>query len=77
MNSSVVSQMCKSLGSRPVRGSYSAKVPRSSFARVRRVLVPHIMEEKGEEQDNVKEHRREDGQQRVEGSPWRIKTTTS
>ena len=38
----------------------------SSFARVRRVLVSHIMEE-GEEQENEKEDEREDGQQRVEG----------
>ena len=46
--------MCRSLGSYPVRGSYSATVPRSSFARVRRLLVPHIMDE-GEEQENEKE----------------------
>ena len=46
-----------------VRGSSSASVPRSSFARVRRVLVTH-MEEEGEEQENEKEDEREDGQQR-------------
>ena len=50
-----------------VRGSYSARVPRSSLARVRRVLVPHIMEEEDERQENEKDDRREDGQQRVEG----------
>ena len=49
-----------------VRGSYSARVPRSSFARVRRVLVTHMVEE-GEDQENEKEDEREDGQQRVEG----------
>ena len=49
-----------------VRGSFSARVPRSSFARVRRVLVPHMVEE-GEDQENKKEDEREDGQQRVEG----------
>ena len=43
------------------------RVPRSSFARVRRVLVPHIMEEESEEQENEKEDEREDGQQRVKG----------
>ena len=51
----------------PVRGSYSARVPRSSLARVRRVLVPHIMEEEGEYQEDEKDDGREDGQQRVEG----------
>ena len=50
-----------------MRGSFSARVPRSSFARVRRVLVPHIMEEEGEEQENEKEDEREDEKQRVEG----------
>ena len=59
-----------------MRGSYSARVPWSSFARVRRVLVPHIMEE--EEQENEKEDEREDGQQRVEGRVVEsIKTSTS
>ena len=52
---------------RSVRGSYSARVPRSSFARVRRVLVFHIMEEEAEDQENEQDDRREDGQQRVEG----------
>ena len=56
-----------SLGSQPVRGSFSAKVPRSSCWRVRRVLVSHIMEEEGEGQENEMEDDREDGKQRVEG----------
>ena len=60
-----------------MRGSFSARVPRSSFARVRRVLVSH-MEEEREEQESVKEDEREDGQQRVEGRVVEsIKTTTS
>ena len=50
-----------------VRGSFSARVPRSSFAGVRRSLVSHIMEEEGEDQENEKEDEREDGKQRVEG----------
>ena len=49
-----------------VRGSFSARVPRSSFARVRRVLVSH-REEESEEQENEKDDKREDGKQRVEG----------
>ena len=60
-----------------VRGSFSARVPRCSFARVRRVLVPR-MEEESEEQENEKEDEREDGKQRVEGRVVEsIKTTTS
>ena len=60
-----------------VRGSFSARVPRSSFARVRKVLVPH-MEEEGEEQENEKEDEREGGKQRAEGRVVEsIKTTIS
>ena len=51
----------------PVGGSYSARVPRSSFARVHRVLVSH-MEEEGEEQENERKDEREGGKQRVEDS---------
>ena len=40
-------------------------MPKSSFAEVRRVLVPH-MEDEGD-QENEKEDEREDGKQRVEG----------
>ena len=50
-----------------MRGSFSARVPRSSFAKVRRVPVSHIMEEEGENQENAKDDEREDGQHRVEG----------
>ena len=38
-----------------------------SFARVRRVLFTHNMEEEGEKQENEKEDERQDGMQRVEG----------
>ena len=48
-----------------VRGSFSARMPKSSFARVRRVLVLHM--EDGDDQENEKEDGREDGKQRVEG----------
>ena len=37
-----------------MRESYSARVPKSSFARVRSVLDPH-MEKESEEQDYEKE----------------------
>ena len=61
-----------------MRGSFSARATRSSHARVRRVLVTHIMEEEGEEQENEKDDEREDGQHRVEGRVAEsIKTTTS
>ena len=52
---------------RSVKGPFLARVPRSSLARVGRVLVSHIMEEEAEDQENEKDDRREDGQQRVEG----------
>ena len=45
---------------------FSAIVPDSSFARVRRVLVPHMEDE--DDQENEKEDEREDGKQRVEES---------
>ena len=41
-----------------MRGSYLATVPRSSLARVRRVLVSHIMEE--EIQEDEKDDKREE-----------------
>ena len=59
-----------------VRGSFSVGVPRSSFAKVRRVLVTHM--EEGEEQENEKEYEREGGKQKVERKVVEcIKTTTS
>ena len=51
-------------------------MPRSSFERVRRVLVSHM--EEGEEQENDKEDEREGGKQRVEGRVVEsIKSTTT
>ena len=67
MNSSVVSEMCRSLGSLPVIISYSASVPRSSLARVRRVLVTHILEE-AEDPENEQDDRKEKSQ--------RVRTTS-
>ena len=55
------------MSSGSVRGSYSARVPRSSLARVRRVLVPHIMKEEAEDPENEQDDGREEGQQEVEG----------
>ena len=61
-----------------VRGSLSARVPRSSIASVRRVLVPHIVEEEADDQENEKEDEREDGKQRAEGRVVEsTKTTTT
>ena len=61
---------------RVVRGSFSASGPKSSFARVRRVLVLHMEDKSYQESD--KEDEREDGKQRVEGRVVEsIKTTTS
>ena len=42
-----------------VRGSYSARVPRSSLAEVRRVLVTHTMEEEDEDQEDEQDDKRE------------------
>ena len=49
-----------------MRGSYSARVPRSSLARVRMVLVHHIVEEESEGQEERQDDRREDTQQEEE-----------
>ena len=51
-----------------VRGSYSARVPRSSLARVYRVFVLHIVEEEAESQEDEQDFWREEGQQEEEGS---------
>ena len=50
-----------------MRGSYSARVPRSSLAEVRKELVSHIMEGESEDQEDERDDRREDEQQEVEG----------
>ena len=66
MNSSVASVMWWSLGSLPVRGSYSAKVPRSSLASVHMEFVHHILEDEVDGQEEGQDDKREDGQQREE-----------
>ena len=52
-----------------VRGLFSAKVPNSSFAKVRMGLLiePTHMEDKDEEQENEKEEERDGEECRVEG----------
>ena len=50
-----------------MRGVLLAKVPDSSLARVRRVLVPHIMEEEGVDQEDEQDDKGEDRQQGEEG----------
>ena len=47
-----------------MRGSFSARVPKSSITGVRRVLVPHMEDE--DDQENEKENEKDDGKQRVE-----------
>ena len=46
-----------------VRGSYWARVPRSSLAEVHREFVHHIVEEAVDGQDEKQDDRREDRQQ--------------
>ena len=50
-----------------MRGSFSARVPVSSSARVHRVFVLHIVEEEDEDQVDEKDDRKESRQQEVEG----------
>ena len=61
-----------------VRGSYSARVPRSSSARVHRVFVLHIVEEEEEEeaedQEDAQDDKKEDRQQEEEGRVAENKT---
>ena len=49
-----------------VRGSYSARVPRSSSASVHREIVHHILEEEVDGQEEGQDDKREDGEQREE-----------
>ena len=49
-----------------MRGSYSARVPRSSLARVHRNFVHHIVEDEVDGQEEGQDDKREDGQQREE-----------
>ena len=46
-----------------VRGSYSARVPRSSLESVHREFVHHILEDEVEGQEEGQDDRRDDGQQ--------------
>ena len=50
-----------------VRGSYSARVPRSSLARLHREFVHRIVEEEAEDQVDEKDDRRESGKQEEAG----------
>ena len=50
-----------------VRGSYSARVPRSSLAEVHREFVHHIVVKEAADPENEQDDRREEGQQEVEG----------
>ena len=49
-----------------VRGSYSARVPRSSLVEVHRKFVQHIVEEEADGQEDRQDDWREDRQQREE-----------
>ena len=51
-----------------VRGSYSAKVPMSSLARVHREFVHHIAEDEVDGQEEGQDDKSEDGQQRDESA---------
>ena len=46
-----------------MRGSYSARVPRSSLARVHREFVHHILEDEVDGQKEGQGDKREDGEQ--------------
>ena len=49
-----------------MRGSYSARVPRSSFERVHREFVHYNLEDEVDEQEEGQDDKREDGEQRQE-----------
>ena len=51
---------------RSVRGSYSARVPKSSLARVHKEFVHHILEDEVDGQEERQDGKREDGEQREE-----------
>ena len=51
-----------------VRGSYSARVPRSSLAKVHWEFVHHIVEDEVDGQEEGQDDKREDGQQREENA---------
>ena len=66
MYGSVASEMWQSLGSKRVRGTYSARVPRSSLAEVHMEFVHHIVEDEVDDQEEGQDDRRDDEQQREE-----------
>ena len=49
-----------------VRGSYSARVPRSSLAEMHREFVHHIVENEVDRKEERQDDKREGGQQREE-----------
>ena len=49
-----------------MRGSHTARVPRSSLAGVHREFVHHIVEDEVDGQEERQDDKREDGQQREE-----------
>ena len=49
-----------------MRGSYSARVPRSSLASVHREFVHHTLEDEVDGQEQGQDEKREDGQQKEE-----------
>ena len=49
-----------------MRGSYSARVPRSSLAEVHREFVHHVVEDEADGQEEEQDDRREDRQQEEE-----------
>ena len=49
-----------------MRGSYTARVPRSSLARVHREFVHHILEDEVDGQEEGQDEKREDGERREE-----------
>ena len=49
-----------------MRGSYSARVPRSSLAEVHKEFIHHIVEDEVDSQEERQDDKREDGQQREE-----------
>ena len=78
MKISVVSEMWKlsrTLGSSPVRGVLSAKVPNSSFAEVHKVLLSEPTHVENEE-ENEKEDERDGEECKVE-SRGEVRTNTA
>ena len=62
-----------------MKGSYSARVPRSSLAVVHREFVHHMLEDEVDGQEEGQDDKREDDQQREESGvveESQIKTTT-